>query len=416
MALNFVSCPYCNATFPRPESIPLSGKIDCPRCGEAFPAPAITESAPGAQITTATGPTPQQAKRSSWRIGLLVLAGMLFIAAGALIFILNTRSKRGLEYLSELPTLGYLPSDTNVIIAATPGVADETPEGREMLYRLTLGRADDTKSEERVGKRDQLDWERLTGLKRDQIEDVVLGLKVDTNIPPQMRLIVRTRSAYDVDRLRPALGATRSRQEGNKFVDYIKPSGWPLPEAVLWCATSKTFIICLTAEDMAKVPEQPFPNVDHLAPQIADLLKTRSDKGTFFYLVGHADHWDKTFLNLLLLKWPDEDRKTFFKIQTIGIGLRADTGATTSRQRPARITEEVKPENKGIAVDLIVTTQSDENRADVRNALEGGIERLKLSIRNSSSNDNRYSAELFGTPAEWETALQALKAKVPGLK
>src|SRR5579864_798978 len=196
MALNFVSCPYCNATFPRPDVIPSSRKIDCPRCGEAIPAPAITESSDLAQITTATSSPPQTVKRTSWRIGLLVLAGMLIIAAGALIFILSTRSKRGLEPLAELPTLGYLPSDTNVIIAATPRVADETPEGRELLYRVGLGQADDVDSQKRVGaKRDQLNWEEFTGLRRDQIEDVVLGMKVDANIPPQVRLIVRTRSA-----------------------------------------------------------------------------------------------------------------------------------------------------------------------------------------------------------------------------
>jgi hypothetical protein len=419
MALNFVSCPYCNATFPRPDAIAPSGKLDCPRCGEAFPAPATSESAPSGQITTAICAPPQSAKRRSWRIGLLVFAGMVIIAVAALIFILNTRSKRGLSSLAELPTLGYLPSDTNVIVAATPGVADETLESREMLYRLGLGQPDDVESEKRVGgKRDQLDWEKYTGLRRDQIEDVVLGMRLDAkmNLPPPIQLIVRTRSTYDQDQLRQKLGVTRSRQEGSRNVDYIKPPGWPLGEAVLWCATSKTFIICLTAEDMAKVPEQPAPSIDHLPPQIGDLLRYRSDKGTFFYLVGHAEHWDKTILNLLLLKWPEEDRKTLFKIQTIGIGLRADSGATTSRQRPARISEEVKPENKGIAVDLVVTTQSDLDTVAVRDSIEGGVDRLKLSIRNTSSSDNRYSAELFGTPAEWETALQALKAKVPGLK
>jgi hypothetical protein len=231
-----------------------------------------------------------------------------------------------------------------------------------------------------------------------------------------MRLIVRTNSAYDPDRLRKNLGATRSRQQGSKFVDFVKVPWWPLGEAVLWCATSRTFVICLNAEDMDKVPDQPAPNVDHLPPPIVSLLKYRSDKGTFFWFVAHADHWDQTFLKFFLAAWPAEDRQTLFKIQTIGLGLRADTGATTSRQRPARISEEVKPENRGIAVDLVVTTPSDLDSVAVRNAIEGGVDRLKLSIRNSGGADTGYSAELFGAPAEWESALQSLKGKVPGLK
>src|SRR5262249_54282430 len=108
MALIFVSCPYCNATFTRPDVISSSGKIDCPPSGEASPAPPASEAAAPTQITTATAAPVQTAKRPSWRIGLLVFAGMLAIAIGALIFILNTRSKRGLESLAELPTLGYL--------------------------------------------------------------------------------------------------------------------------------------------------------------------------------------------------------------------------------------------------------------------------------------------------------------------
>ncbi len=104
-----------------------------------------------------------------------------------------------------------------------------------------------------------------------------------------------------------------------------------------------------------------------------------------------------------------EDRQTLFSVRTIGIGLRLDRGAVTTRSRPARITEEVKPDQRGIAADIVIKTAGETDLVDVRNALENRLEKMNLEIKDSNLKENRYSATISAKPAEWEQALQLLR-------
>src|SRR5262249_4169638 len=138
------------------------------------------------------------------------------------------------------------------------------------------------------------------GLKRDQIDTAVVGLQTNT-FPPKVRVVVRTRSSYDAAVLREKLGATRSKTVGAKTVDLIKPPGQPF-DGMLWCATARTFVITLGGEDeMSRVPDEPAKGVDRLAPALAELLKERSDRDTFLWLVAHSDNWEKATAPLVLL-------------------------------------------------------------------------------------------------------------------
>src|SRR5258708_3913313 len=124
------TCPFCNAVVDVSDSAPP--RVACPRCGETFSSshaehPALTQ--PGSpELSQRVSPAP--AKRANRRLGSLVFAGMALLFAVALLLLLNTRSKRGLESLAELPTLGYLPADTNVIAAVNVPVAEDSAEGR----------------------------------------------------------------------------------------------------------------------------------------------------------------------------------------------------------------------------------------------------------------------------------------------
>ena len=394
------TCPYCNAVVDISESAPP--RVACPRCGETFPSnrSATTQSAlpqpvSPASISPASSP---KLKRANLKLGLLVGGGMVLLFALALLAILNTRSKRGLESLAEMPTLGYLPADSNVIAAVNVPIAEDSNEGKEMLDRLG------------VAPGGVLDMERYFGLKRDDIEDAVLGMHVESNLIPPMCLVVRTRSRYDAAKLREKLNATRSKTEGAKSIDLIRLPG-VLGEAALWCPTPRTFIICRPAEEIAKVPDVPTKGVEHLSSQpLVELLSARSDRDTFLWLVAHSNDWQKTSLAwpLLSLKMTPEDRQTLFSVRTVGVGLRLDRGAVTTRARPARISEEVKPEKRGIAVDLVVKTAGDTAALDVRKALEDRLEKLNLEIKDSNLKENRYSVTISAKPAEWEQAAQLL--------
>jgi hypothetical protein len=403
-----LSCPYCNAEMPRSD-VPASGRMVCPRCGESFAAdpsrPGDPESAGG---SGAQAPQFTRSRDLKHRNRLLIAGiglAMLAVAIGAALFMLDTRSKRGLRKLSEHESLGFLPDDTDVIVGINVPIAEQTREGRDTLDRLGTGEGG------------ALNLERLAGLKLNQIDQATIGLHVADKVLPTIRLVVQTRSAYDPEELRRKLGAARSKDDGGRTVDILPALGL-LGEGALWCASARTFIVCFPANDMAKVPTEPRANAEHLSAPLFALLRERADNDSFFWLVAHSDDWRKTSLNLLLtsMRVPEDDRNTLFQMRTFAAGWRIDKGVTSSRNRPARITEEVKPGDKGIALDLVVVADRGTDMPAVREALEGWIERQKFDVRGSELAENHYSATFVGTPDEWERALQSLRDRLRKVK
>jgi len=403
VTLTFVACPYCNASMPMPDPVPASRKVSCVRCGESFPVQ-VHESATIVDSPNRPAP-PAPVKRRNRRIGLLVVGVMAVVFVGVLIYAIYSRGQRGTRTLAESPALGYLPDDTNVIAAVNVEEADAVRKTRkatgepDVVDRLFFAESA------------AINVERLTGLRRDEIEEVLLGLKVDANLIPKVRLIVRTRSTYDAEALRTKLGSFRTKQEGAKTLDSIRPPGIPI-EAVLWCATAKTFVITLTPEDMDKVPDQPSKDVNRLAPQLVDLMRYRGEKGTFFWLMGHSDNWEKTtigFLSKTSKKLTDEERKKLFKMHTFALGMRMETGAVPSRARPARITEQVDPDARGYAADLVLNSESDEDAIALRSLVEGWLKNQRLELRDSTLKGPLYAASIAGDPDDWDSALKSVR-------
>ncbi len=325
------------------------------------------------------------------------MAGMFLLAAGAAIFMLDTRSQRGLRPLAEHPALGYLPDDTDAILNVNIPMAEQSKESQAMIDRLGLGAGG------------PLDLQRLAGLSLDQLEDVMVGLRLEGKpLIPGIRVVVQTRSSYDADDLRKKLGSKRSKKEGDRPYDLVQPAGVPF-EFALWCATPRTFVMCYPAEDIGKVPAEPNPNVDRFSAPIADLLRYRSDRDTFFWVVAHADDWRRT--PVALLNIDDATKKKLFQIRTLGVGLRMDTGTITSRVRPARITEEVRPGPKPVALDLVVITAGGADMPAIRESIENWIDKQKLETRDSNLNDNRYTVTVTGSPDDWERAIKSLRER-----
>src|SRR5262249_42176305 len=128
----------------------------------------------------------------------------------------------------------------------------------------------------------------------------------------------------------------------------------PLPlEFALWSPTPHTLIAVYPADELTKIPAQPSENADRFAAPLAELLKARAERDSFLWLAAHSDHWEETSLPKtlpLLGVWPD-----LFKhaadIRTIGLAMRKETGATTTRARPARVTEGTQPDPRAVALD-----------------------------------------------------------------
>jgi hypothetical protein len=399
------SCPYCNSAVPLPAEPPESRRLICPRCGEAFPLPAeLSPSLNGTPVAVVNAPAvPSSVNRRSRnrRLGLMIVGGMLLLAAVVAVALVFTRPKRGLSTLAELPTLGYIPDDTNLIAAINVPTADETPEGHAMLDQLGFAQGG------------TLDLERLVGLPRDEIEDAVVGLKFDQAHPiPRIVVAVRTKNAYDQAALRAKLGGKKdSKDKANRDYVVIQPPGMPL-EGAFWGPTPRTLVVCFPEKDFEKVPAHPAENVDRFDPALAALLRSRSERGTFFWLVAHADDWRKTGVQLpliLLMKMKADDLNLIFQARTISLGMRIDTGTITTRSRPARITEQPVPEGRRVALDMFFETAPDADMAQMSDALDAWILKQKLMPHDASWKDHTYTGIVSGTPEDWGRALRSLR-------
>jgi hypothetical protein len=329
--------------------------IPCPRCGERFPyrGPAVEENGtapvPVASPVTAAGPDQHLVDRVGERlrqyprrsIVLVILGVMVVMAAASLTLALATRSfRRANDRLpapdeaaarvriaapADLAGLGYLPPDTDVIIAVHVAEALQEPAGQDFLRRF---RPEDLVHDQ-PGEGAALpgDLERWTGLPLEDLDHVVLGLKVGgAAIPPPMILVAQTRRRYDPTKIRDALKATRITDAGKTLFRFHVDR--PPLEPVLWFAGERTLLVALTAEHLAEVPAAPDPGASHLGAPLQDVLRQRLGPGTQAWAAGHAKDWDQTTARLLLALLHKEDRQVLEKMRTFATGLQFGQGLT----------------------------------------------------------------------------------------
>src|ERR1700683_2384956 len=86
--MNFISCPFCNATFPSEQLQPTGGKVLCPRCGDPLPAHLVKDVS--TQPVAVAEPEPAPPGWSNRKLGLAILGVMLGMAAVGLVMALLT--------------------------------------------------------------------------------------------------------------------------------------------------------------------------------------------------------------------------------------------------------------------------------------------------------------------------------------
>jgi hypothetical protein len=271
---------------------------------------------------------------------MMVLGVMALMALVGLTFALLTKDiRRGHDYKPKppnpavapsvealqpirLPALGYLPADTNFVAGFHVAEALQTPAGRAFLDRSKLG---DTGF-------NMAAIERVTGLRRDEIDHAVIGIRLTLGQTPRALLVVRTLTPIDQRRVRAALKAHHSIKVGDKEaynVDLDKP---PLV-ALLWFADPKTLAVGLTKEDLQAVPTPRATNGEQLPQPLAELIRARMTAGTQAWVAGHIENWD--LLQLLTAKFlSEETSKAVTGVRTFGVWLRL--GPTVAVQGAAR--------------------------------------------------------------------------------
>src|SRR5205823_2959686 len=119
--------------------------------------------------------------------------------------------------------------------------------------------------------------QKLTGLKSDSLDHVVLGSQIDTGLPALM-IVVRTLGPYDPAVLAKAQAPVVAIQHlGRDLYQFDKPPG------LLFCADSQTLMLFMRFDAVAERDKQLLtvsPRTDGPAPRaVRPILEQRLSRG-----------------------------------------------------------------------------------------------------------------------------------------
>jgi hypothetical protein len=338
MPADSVTCPYCNAILAA-DAAPTRGEAACPRCGEILPAhlAQAIQARPASSAMPLSGgavPEPPLVKPPSHAsirrvagivVGIMgVMAILSFTYAWHTVTWRRSRDPKPPRTIAmpraavepiELAALGYLPPSTDIIAALYVAEAGKTPRGKDFLQPVRIGTIP-------VSPADLEGW---TGLKLDEIDHAVLGLKVEPRLTPFV-LVVQARQPVDEMRIRKAIKAERSSDVGKKKAwHFTVRVGAMSPKAFLWLAAPETLVIALDRAELEKVPAQPAKSGKHLAGPLREVITERINPGAQAWLAGHVENWEPV-LRLLGFIIDEENLQTLTSLRTFGVGVRFDAG------------------------------------------------------------------------------------------
>jgi hypothetical protein len=320
-----IACPYCNALTTIPAGWAANQKVPCPRCGETFRYKAIESADPAGPIHADvparpfnSRPRPVIARRPSNRtIAVSVLGLMLLMALISLMVGLKTVPFRRSHDPGN--PLAYLPADTNVIALAQVQLALQEVAGRQLLSQLHFGN---------FGL-DLGALEEWTGLRRDDIQTAVLGLRVDDKLPPRFTLVVQTQVPYDEGKLRAALEPERI-ERGPRTLYHV-PWGKQGLGMTFWYASDSILVAALTPADFDAVPSSPWSATDiPLVPALQAYVRDRIGPDAHLWIIGDADHWDQTAAALLVPQISGVSAELLGELKTWGLALHFDDGISVN--------------------------------------------------------------------------------------
>jgi hypothetical protein len=342
-----LSCPYCNSTIPATDSLKPGQRVYCPRCHELVLVPSEASEVGSGKPKGFAGETSWAGqaeeverftpRRSNASLAGTILGVMISMAAIGLAFAWYTTDQRrkhdhpdataaaGLQRVvairpDRLPALAYMPSDVGLLagIRVAELMADEA--GRDLLVQLR------THPFFRLGE-----LEQRTGLKLEDIDHVVIGVKIEPSLPPPVVLAVRTREPYDAENVRAALKARSTEPRGGRALGRF-PIGDNAFSAVLWCADERTLVMSTQAQELSAAPFSPSTDENSYASRFAPALKKylQSDmiEGTQAWIVGTTEKLQKTLDVLPLIQIPGEVRKNLAMITSLAAWIQLDEKIT----------------------------------------------------------------------------------------
>ncbi len=182
---------------------------------------------------------------------------------------------------AELPALGWLPEDSNLLVGIHVAEVLREPAGKEFLEQPSWGplRAALTQVEK---------W---TGLKKEAIDHVALGVRT-RQLLPRLTIVVQTHDRYDPAAFKLVLDESKPMNHQGRLLYplQIKPVG----EGALWCVGERTLLLTLwwdgaRFEEVRKgLPLAPRPPLQGLSPALRTCLEKRLPQGTPIWVAGES--------------------------------------------------------------------------------------------------------------------------------
>jgi hypothetical protein len=172
----------------------------------------------------------------------------------------------------------------------------ETPAGREWLTSQGTGK--------------NWNWQQIQnwmGLRLEDIDYMVAGVKLDNNLIPRLILIVESIRPFEISKVR----------------DQLKASKWPDSDAVEF-PSNHTLVMALNKKDLQLIPKEGFPRADQFITSVQNALRERIGSGSHVWVVGSIEDWERTVAATFLAAWPKENREVVKKIQTFVISINFD--------------------------------------------------------------------------------------------
>lgn len=202
---------------------------------------------------------------------------------------------------AELEGLRYLPADTDVITAVHVAELLSEPTAKGLLSRLRVGPTEFSLAGIR-------NW---TGFDPEDVDHVVVGLKINGRRLPRWTLVVRTNRPIDLATVQEVVRNHR-------------------PPEAFRSPTSKVLVMAATPRELDAVPQEPDLGLGRLAAPLRGVIQERLGKTSQVWAVAHAGDWGNTAAGPLLPGLPQEERKVIAGIRTVGVWLEVGQEVTVN--------------------------------------------------------------------------------------
>jgi uncharacterized protein YbaR (Trm112 family) len=352
-----LACPYCNSTVTVPAGTAAGQRVTCPRCGDAF---TLRESVPAADDAIQTGASqtgvqlaperaPPDVGRRRWSnrtVGATVLGFMVFMAMAGLALALWTvkdrrahdtglkaRPHRPLAPPFEAPAeppaaavapdkleaLGYLPPGTDVVAALHMAELLALPAGQQLLRQPIPIGGGQYQAETLAG------W---TGLRPEDLDHLVVGMKMDESVPPRVLLVARTRAPFDRDQLRSRLAGERLANASKKGTFLFWSPGRQV-QLAMYCPDDRTAVVApLSADHLQAVPDRPVADLEQLPEKLREVLRQRRELGSPAWLAGHVEDWARSPTKWVLPRLKKEAADRLTSLRTFAVFVQLERGLT----------------------------------------------------------------------------------------